>query len=161
MSVDGAAGPKVRATPPVALSLAGVRSMTMAMFYRSPSRVNFRGVDVSWSLARRGSVLGADRRLCLVHDRLRSQGPPASRCAYAATLTWNPTGCKFIIHQQVFYTRTLGIEAKVPWSRRTWSTGLADAFLCWTASEVHALDAAGESHDLAEFACQQVSPFYV
>ena len=27
----------------------------MSMFHLSPSRVNFRGVDVSWSLARRGT----------------------------------------------------------------------------------------------------------
>jgi hypothetical protein len=33
--------------------LAVVRGMTMSMFHLSPSRVNFRGVDVSLSLAQR------------------------------------------------------------------------------------------------------------
>jgi hypothetical protein len=35
------------------VSLAVVRGITMSMFNLSPSRVNFRGVDVSSSLARR------------------------------------------------------------------------------------------------------------
>jgi len=35
--------------------------LTMSMFHLSPSRVNFRGVDVSWSLARRAAT-GSDRR---------------------------------------------------------------------------------------------------
>ena len=57
MSVGGAAGPEVQATLPVDRGVVlVVRGMTMSMFHLSPSRVNFRGVDVSSVLARRDNA---------------------------------------------------------------------------------------------------------
>src|SRR5665811_2080953 len=46
--------PSSFSAPPAAKgSLAVVRGMTISMFHLTPSRVNFRGVDVSSSLAQR------------------------------------------------------------------------------------------------------------
>src|SRR5450759_5636264 len=50
--------PSSFSAPPAAKgSLAVVRGMTISMFHLTPSRVNFRGVDVSSSLAQRGHLV--------------------------------------------------------------------------------------------------------
>jgi transposase InsO family protein len=48
------------APPAETVPLAVVRGMTMSMFHLSPSRVNFRGLDVSSSVAQRGRILRSE-----------------------------------------------------------------------------------------------------
>jgi len=65
--------------------------MTMSMFHLSPSRVNFRGVDVSWSLARRGR----QRRVYQITDAGRDALRVALDAWMDATTALQDTGRAF------------------------------------------------------------------